>query len=335
MHCDGGSRGNPGPSGIGFVIEIDTGAGLEVLADGGAFIGQATNNQAEYHALLWGLRNAAALGIRSLDIHADSELMVKQLSGVYKVRNAGIKPLYEQARGLLTGFERWQIEHVRRADNSRADALANQAMDYAGSVGTYRMDYDYTGEPALDAGTSKPIAHIGQGEPVIQIEPDEPAVQVEPSKPASRPVLGGPEAHAGSENHGFPVASEYPGSRYTLSVRDHFDAAHALVGYPGECQRLHGHTWDVEVSVCGRELDEVGIVYDFKTLKADLAAILDDYDHTYLNDREPFDRINATAENLARVIYHRLKPALPKGIDLVEVAVWESPIAKISYREAP
>jgi 6-pyruvoyltetrahydropterin/6-carboxytetrahydropterin synthase len=120
--------------------------------------------------------------------------------------------------------------------------------------------------------------------------------------------------------------------RYTLTIKEHFDAAHALVGYPGECRNLHGHTWEVEVSVSGRELDEVGIVYDFKDLKESLHVILGGYDHRYLNETPPFDTINATAENLARTIYERLERTLPRHIWLEEVAVWESPIARLSYR---
>ncbi|MDR0501330.1 MAG: 6-carboxytetrahydropterin synthase QueD [Coriobacteriales bacterium] len=120
---------------------------------------------------------------------------------------------------------------------------------------------------------------------------------------------------------------------YTLTVKDHFDAAHALVGYPGQCKNLHGHTWDVEVSVCGTQLDEVGIVYDFQDLKTNLHLILDAYDHKYLNEVPPFNTINATAENLARVIYETLETKLPAGIELVEVAVWESPIARLGYKK--
>jgi 6-pyruvoyltetrahydropterin/6-carboxytetrahydropterin synthase len=122
------------------------------------------------------------------------------------------------------------------------------------------------------------------------------------------------------------------GGTYTLTVKDHFDAAHALVGYPGQCRNLHGHTWDVEVSVSGTQLDDVGIVYDFQDLKAKLHAILDSYDHKYLNEVPPFDSMNATAENLARVVYERIEAQLPAGIRLVEVAVWESPIARLVYR---
>jgi 6-pyruvoyltetrahydropterin/6-carboxytetrahydropterin synthase len=119
---------------------------------------------------------------------------------------------------------------------------------------------------------------------------------------------------------------------YELTVRDHFDAAHSLTGYPGECAGLHGHTWDVEVTVAGEMLDDVGIVYDFKRLKEDLAAVLAPYDHVCLDDVAPFDAINATAENLSRVVYERMATAIPGSIRVVEIAVWESPVAKVVYR---
>lgn len=119
---------------------------------------------------------------------------------------------------------------------------------------------------------------------------------------------------------------------YELTVKDHFDAAHALRGYQGECSALHGHTWDVEVTVRGETLDDVGIVYDFKTLKDDLRAVLADYDHVLLNDVAPFDEINATAENLARVVYERVAARVGEGVSVCEVAVWESPVARLVYR---
>jgi len=119
---------------------------------------------------------------------------------------------------------------------------------------------------------------------------------------------------------------------YDLMIRGHFDAAHALHGYPGECCKLHGHTWDIEVVVRGSELDEVGIVYDFKTLKADLAAVLEPLDHAYLNEVPPFDQMNPTAENLSRYIYESLTRAVGDAVSVLEVAVWESPVAKITYR---
>jgi 6-pyruvoyltetrahydropterin/6-carboxytetrahydropterin synthase len=119
---------------------------------------------------------------------------------------------------------------------------------------------------------------------------------------------------------------------YELTVKDHFDAAHALRGYPGECRELHGHTWDVAATVAAEDLDDIGIVYDFKRLKADLAAVLDRYDHAYLNDIPPFDDLSPTAENLARVIYEGLVDQVGPRVRVLEIAVWESPIAKLVYR---
>jgi 6-pyruvoyltetrahydropterin/6-carboxytetrahydropterin synthase len=119
---------------------------------------------------------------------------------------------------------------------------------------------------------------------------------------------------------------------YELTVKGHFDAAHHLYGYPGECRELHGHTWDVEVTVGATELDDIGIVYDFKSLKADLASVLEEYDHVLINQVPPFDEVSPTAENLARVICERLQTTVAEQVRVVEVAVWESPIAKLVYR---
>jgi 6-pyruvoyltetrahydropterin/6-carboxytetrahydropterin synthase len=119
---------------------------------------------------------------------------------------------------------------------------------------------------------------------------------------------------------------------YELTVKAHFDAAHALRGYPGECRELHGHTWDVEVTVEASELDQIGIVYDFKDLKDDLNRVLDTYDHAYLNDIPPFDVLSPTAENLARVIYEQLAQGVDKRVRVQSVSVWESPVAKLTYR---
>jgi 6-pyruvoyltetrahydropterin/6-carboxytetrahydropterin synthase len=119
---------------------------------------------------------------------------------------------------------------------------------------------------------------------------------------------------------------------YELTVKSHFDAAHALRDYPGECRNLHGHTWDVEVTVGGEELDEIGIVYDFKALKADLDGVLSDFDHAYINEIPPFTELTPTAENLARVIYERLVASVSRSVRVLEVSVWESPVAKLTFR---
>jgi ribonuclease HI len=142
LNTDGGSRGNPGISGIGFTISVDDGRGLATVCRGGAYIGRATNNVAEYRALIWGLRNALALKVRKIDVHADSELLVKQLLGEYRVKNAGIKPLFSEAKQLLAGFESHRIKHVYREQNTAADTLANEAMDLQDMVGDYAVGYE-------------------------------------------------------------------------------------------------------------------------------------------------------------------------------------------------
>lgn len=119
---------------------------------------------------------------------------------------------------------------------------------------------------------------------------------------------------------------------YSLCVKTHFDAAHALRGYPGDCASLHGHTWDVEALVEGPRLNDIELLYDFRQLKQDLAEIVDRFDHKYLNDVPPFDRLSPTGENLARHVYEELEERIGGGVRLVEVKVWESPQACIAYR---
>lgn len=131
LRTDGGSRGNPGPAGAGFVIEV----GGEIVCRGGKFIPVATNNIAEYEAFIWGLENAAALGHTDVQVFADSELLVKQINGQYRVKNAGLKPLFIKALGELRRFSAFKVTHVRREMNEAADAMANEAMDACATVG--------------------------------------------------------------------------------------------------------------------------------------------------------------------------------------------------------
>lgn len=128
VHVDGGARGNPGPAAIGVVISAPDG---EVLDQFGERIGVATNNVAEYRALLRGVQRAAALGAREIELVNDSELVARQLTGVYKVKHPAMKPLYLEAVALLDGFERWRIRSVPRAQNAQADMLVNAALDRA------------------------------------------------------------------------------------------------------------------------------------------------------------------------------------------------------------
>lgn len=127
VHTDGGSRGNPGPAAAGVVIQ-DPGA-QGVVYEAGHFLGTMTNNAAEYRGLILALETAAKMGADELDIRSDSQLMVRQILGEYKVKSVDLMPLFQQARRLLGGFKNWSIRHVYRESNDRADALANLAMD--------------------------------------------------------------------------------------------------------------------------------------------------------------------------------------------------------------
>jgi ribonuclease HI len=132
LRIDGGARGNPGPAGAGFVLETSSG---EEICVGGRFLGETTNNVAEYQALLLGLEVALARGIDRVVVYSDSELLVKQMNGVYKVKHPNMRPLFARACGLVDRFVSVRVAHVRREQNKRADELANQAMDARRAVG--------------------------------------------------------------------------------------------------------------------------------------------------------------------------------------------------------
>jgi ribonuclease HI len=126
IHVDGGSRGNPGPAAIGVVVSEPDGTTVDEL---GERIGVTTNNVAEYRALLRGVRQAAALGAREIELINDSELVAKQLTGAYKVKHPAMRPLHAEAIEALQAFDGWRIRSVPRAQNARADALVNEALD--------------------------------------------------------------------------------------------------------------------------------------------------------------------------------------------------------------
>ena len=126
VHVDGGARGNPGPAAIGVVVSSHDGEVLDELAEP---IGVATNNVAEYRALLRGLERARALGAREVEIVNDSELVARQVNGVYKVKHPAMKPLHAEVTAALRTFDRWRIRSVPRAQNARADELVNAALD--------------------------------------------------------------------------------------------------------------------------------------------------------------------------------------------------------------
>lgn len=129
LHVDGGARGNPGPAAIGAVLFDDDDGKVAELSE---TIGKATNNVAEYQALIAGVGLAVSRGVTSLDVFSDSELIIKQLQGSYKVKNEGLKPLHARALSVLSGLESYRLFAVPREENAHADALVNQALDDAG-----------------------------------------------------------------------------------------------------------------------------------------------------------------------------------------------------------
>lgn len=139
-NIDGGSRGNPGPSSYGVVVRDPRG---EIVARLKKYIGRLTNNVAEYYGLIAALDFAQSNGIRALRVESDSDLLVKQMRGQYKVKSPDLQPLFERARKMSQALESFRIEHVYREQNREADALANEAMDEA------------EGKPVAPAGAAK------------------------------------------------------------------------------------------------------------------------------------------------------------------------------------
>lgn len=169
IHVDGGSRGNPGPAGAGVVIAPPEAV---PIFEGGFFLGRQTNNAAEYYALIHALQRVQPLQPQAICIFADSELLVRQVTGEYRVKNPNLARLYEQVQMLLLGLSRWQIRHVKREGNSRADALANMAMDRGEDV----IVLDETGTPS-DLGVPRsdetaPLADVPPAAPphVLPVE---------------------------------------------------------------------------------------------------------------------------------------------------------------------
>ncbi|MBP2650068.1 MAG: queuosine biosynthesis protein QueD [Firmicutes bacterium] len=120
---------------------------------------------------------------------------------------------------------------------------------------------------------------------------------------------------------------------YELTTIVDFEAAHQLRNYPGKCARLHGHNWQVEVTVAGNKLDEMGMLIDFKVLKQKVNQVIEGLDHYYLNELEAFRENNPSAENISQYIYQTLKNKFIPNIKLCQVKVWESPRSAVTYRE--
>lgn len=365
LKTDGGSRGNPGVAGLGFVLFNEWG---EPTVRGGWYLPHATNNVAEYSALIWGLKNAHAAGIDTLEVYADSELMVKQMKGEYRVKSPDLKPLYMQARELLAQFDCVSIAHIYRESNKDADLAANEAMDTGGSIGNFLVawteqqpdlfsamsdDVSYDEKADLSIGHTREnvaskeddrlsystLADLSIGHVMESLREELHDIATNISSHGGETVITSRKVPAMQKNEPYQGSYklsgetyEAAGGHYEMTIKDHFDASHALPGYDGPCQYLHGHTWEIEVTVAGEHLDSVGILYDFKALKGDLHGVLDNFDHRHINDAPPFDIINPTAENLARIIFFEVEKTLPSGISLQQVVVWESPAAKVVFR---
>jgi ribonuclease HI len=125
LYTDGASKGNPGPAGAGWILINNRDS---ILVKDSKFLGMATNNEAEYEALILGLKNALSLGIEEIKIHMDSELLVRQLTGLYRVKNPRLAIYFQQVRDLLNKFSGYDIIHIPREQNREADAMANEAI---------------------------------------------------------------------------------------------------------------------------------------------------------------------------------------------------------------
>jgi ribonuclease HI len=159
MYIDGAARGNPGPAAYAVIL---TRPGQPVVEEANT-IGTATNNVAEYTALIEGLELAAELGVKKLDIFSDSELLVKQMNGEYRVKNPDLLELYQEAKRLAAGFEKVTLKHVRREQNARADAIGNEALD---------------GQPRKRGEPFRPSPPTGEGKARKPAAPAAPAATV-------------------------------------------------------------------------------------------------------------------------------------------------------------
>lgn len=149
VYIDGASRGNPGPAAYAVVVEEVSGSPVTSFSK---FLGEATNNVAEYEALLAALQYALESGSSRLRVLTDSELMARQIQGAYKVRSADLRPLYDEARGMIARLERFSISHIPREQNRKADRLANQALDRVKAGGSIEP-----APPAPSPSPSKPV----------------------------------------------------------------------------------------------------------------------------------------------------------------------------------
>jgi ribonuclease HI len=206
IHTDGGSRGNPGPAAFAYTIERP---GQPIIEEKG-YLGDTTNNIAEYTALVKALQHAEELGAASVVVNSDSELLVQQMNGKYKVKNPGILPLFQEARRLADGFDDIKIRHIYREHNSRADRLCNEALD-----DRHRL-------PIVEP-LAKKSARAGRGSPGAGRGSPDPAHDPDRRSPVPRP---GPET-SGRENGGVGRPAPSAGVLREAAVAVIRDAAQA------------------------------------------------------------------------------------------------------------
>jgi ribonuclease HI len=176
LNIDGGARGNPGPAGAGVVLKTDDG---RRICEAGFFLGRQTNNAAEYNALIRGLQRAQRCDPQPIRVCSDSELLVRQVTGAYRVRSAALAKLYQQVQLLLIKVSRWSIHHVRREENQLADRLANLAMDQRRDVVVY--DIDAPADPRGAELLARRIAAEEQGRRREDPDEDAPGADVAPA----------------------------------------------------------------------------------------------------------------------------------------------------------
>jgi ribonuclease HI len=214
LHVDGGSRGNPGPAGAGVVISDEGG---RAVFEAGFFIGHQTNNAAEYLALIRALQQATALGAGEVHIVSDSELLVRQLTGEYRVKNPKLEALYEQVQMLLLKVPRWQVRHVRREHNQRADELANLAMDRRADVIVTGQAATPQGAGAAAAAADASAAGAVSAEPRPRRKPRvaEPTPGADEATSAAPPLVQVRVTHAAADTC---PAGGLPGAEFTLGA---------------------------------------------------------------------------------------------------------------------
>ena len=196
MNIDGGSRGNPGPASYGVVVRDARG---QIVAQLKKYIGRTTNNVAEYYGLIAALDYAQAHGIRALHIESDSELLVKQMRGQYKVKSEDLRPLFERAKKMSATFDTFGITHVYREKNQEADALANEALDETAAGGASALASSSSSPSAPSAAPAKPGAGTRPAKTAAASGADS---HVEKPAAASRADSAGEKSAAGGRGDG-------------------------------------------------------------------------------------------------------------------------------------